>query len=204
MNQAVDIQASIAKNKEILGALAFNYSSSKSRSIPMQKKNFLQELWHTLGLFTQHNRGNSLIQSAVLNLENGDLVPRTFVILSIQYGSFSCEPDKKNILKDFVEMLNKDLDEEELRVCKYAEGKDYSFFPELHTVWNNICTLYNKNEFDLAMLPPTPHYAYAFLALNRPKTFSELHGATLFDELSLLEQQMQKVVGAPVQTYLRT
>jgi hypothetical protein len=164
------------------------------RSEPMKKANFLRDLWRALASFTQNNRENSLIHSAVLKLEHGDLVPRAFLILSVLYGSYNYEPEETSILKDFISILDEDLDEEELRVCIYANKKVHAFFPELHRLWQNIREVYGMEGFDLRGLPPTPYYAYSLFVLNRPEDIGRnLRRTTLFGELSILHHQMQKI-----------
>ena len=183
----------ISYNKETLLDLAHSqFGGFYNRR--MDKENFLQDLWSMLASFTRYNKCNSLIQSAVLNLEHSDLIPRTFLILSIQYGSFHLTPSRISILKDFIGLLDKDFEDEELRVCAYAHEKTFTFFPELYQAWQNIREVYGAEEFNLSVLPPTPYYAYHFLALNRRgKMEKNPRGAELFGELCAIEHQMEKL-----------
>lgn len=161
---------------------------------PLTKASFPYEIWDGLASFVQQNKGNSLIQDAMVNLRHGGLIPRAFLILSVLYGSYSYQPDKAHILKDFINMLDEDLDETELRICEYAEGKTNAFFPELYAVWQNIRKVYGAAEFSLAVLPHTPYHAYSLFVLNRPKGLDGgLRDAALFGELSVLHHQMQTV-----------
>lgn len=160
----------------------------------MTKAKFLHELWNAIASLVQHNKDNSLIWSAVRKLERGDLIPRAFLILSVQYGACSSEPFKIEVLKDFIDMLDKDLEEELLNVCIYAEGKKRSFFPELHQAWKNIQEVYGAAEFSCSVLPPTPYYAYSLLALNSPNDIlHKTRHAKLFGELSVLQYNMQEI-----------
>ena len=163
-------------------------------SEPLTKASFPHELWDGLASFVQQNKGNSLIQDAMVNLRHGGLIPRVFLILSVLYGSYSYQPDKPHILKDFINMLDEDLDETELRVCEYAEGQTSAFFPELYVVWQNIRQVYGAAEFSLTVLPHTPYHAYSLFVLNRPKSLDgNLRHAALFGELSVLHHQMQTI-----------
>lgn len=186
--------ANIAPLKAILEDKLFMHYGTL-RGEPMNKADFLHDLWSALGSFVHHNKQNSLIQNAVYKLEHGDLIPRTFLILSVLYGSYGHEPDRVGILKDFINMLDKDLDEEELRICEYAQGKSDAFFPELSRVWIHIREIYGAAEFDLAVLPPTPYYAYSLLVLNRRQfVLGNINLATMFGALSILYHQMQNVL----------
>ena len=90
-------------------------------------------------------------------------------------------------------MLGEDLDEEELRICEYAEGKVHTFFPELRFVWRNIREIYGAKEFDLSLLPPTPYYAYSLLVLNRPEiALGPAHLDAVFSVLTGLNHHTQK------------
>lgn len=165
------------------------------RGVQMSKATFLHDLWRALSSFTLNNKANSLVQDAVYKLDHGDLIPRAFLILSVLYGSYSYEPDEMSPLKDLVRMLGDDLDEEELRVLEYAEGKTHTFFPELRFVWRTIREVYGTEEFDLALLPPTPYHAYSLLVLNRPEiAFSSAHLDAVFGILMGLNHRMQKVI----------
>ena len=155
----------------------------------------MHDLWRALSSFTLNNKANSLVQDAVYKLDHGDLIPRTFLILSILYGSYGYEPDEVSILKDLVRMLGDDLDEEELRVLEYAGTKTHTFFPELRFVWKTIREVYGTKEFDLALLPPTPYHAYSLFVLNRPEiAFSPAPLDAVFGVLTGLNHHMQKVV----------
>lgn len=161
---------------------------------PLTKASFPHELWGALASFIQQNRSNSLIQSAIINLRHGGLIPRSFLILSVLYGSYSYQPSKARILKDLVNMLDEDLEEKELRVCEYAEGKVNTFFPELGVVWKNIREVYGAAEFSLDVLPHTPYHAYSLFVLNRPRSLDgNVRHAALFEDLSVLHHQMQTV-----------
>jgi len=106
----------ISYNKETLLDLAHSqFGGFYNRR--MDKENFLQDLWSMLASFTRYNKCNSLIQSAVLNLEHSDLIPRTFLILSIQYGSFHLTPSRISILKDSSVCLIKIL---RMKSCVFA------------------------------------------------------------------------------------
>lgn len=154
------------------------------RGEQMRKETFLHDLWRALSTFTLNNKSNSLMQDATRKLKHDDLPHRAFLILSIWYGSYYGERDKMEPLKDFISMLSKNLDEEELRILEYAEGKTYTFFPELRFAWKTIRKIYGTEEFDLALLPPTPYYAYSLLVLNCPEiAFSPTHLDTVFDIL---------------------
>lgn len=158
------------------------------RGNAMSKANFLQSLWYLLASFAQHNRRNSLIQSAALKLEHdGDLVPRAFLILSVLCGSYPRAPDAASILADFIDMLDKDLDKEELRVWEEAEGQAYCFFPELRFAWRTIREVYSTAEFDMSILPRSPYHAYALFVLERPEiAFSAAPLELVFEILSVL------------------
>lgn len=154
------------------------------RGEQMSKATFLHDLWCALSTFTLNNESNSLVQDAMSKLRYGDLPHRAFLILSILYGSYEGERDKMEPLKDFIGMLGKDLDDEELRILAYAEGKTHTFFPELRFAWKTIRKVYGAKEFDLTLLPPTPYYAYSLLVLNRPEiAFSPAHLDAVFDIL---------------------
>lgn len=177
----------------LMDRLLFQYG--EPRGAQMSKETFLQDLWRSISSFTLNNKANSLVQDAVYKLEHGDLIPRVFLILSVLYGSYSYEPDEMSPLKDMIRMLGEDLDEEELKVLEYAEGKTHTFFPELRFVWKTIREIYGAEEFDLTILPPTPYHAYSLLVLNRPEiAFSPAHHDAVFGVLMGLNYRMQKVI----------
>lgn len=177
----------------LMNKLFIQYGGLRGKQ--MSKSTFLQDLWRDLSTFTANNKGNSLVQDAVYKLDHGDLIPRAFLILSILYGSYAGERDEMEPIKDFIAMLGEDLDEEELRVCGYADGKTQTFFPELYCLWRNIREVYGMTEFNLSVLPPTPYYAYSLFTLNRPADISsEMRRTTLFGELSVLHHQMKGIV----------
>lgn len=159
----------------------------------MSRENFLRELWQTLSIFLRLNRRDSLIHFALSQLKHGDIIPRMFTIFTIRYGSFPQAVTKGGILKEFVDMLDKDLVEEELSVYAYAKGKSNTFFPECAVIMQNIREVYGTREFDRDLLPPTPYYAYCLLALNRrDDVLNMIEHAKLFGELYLLSRKMTK------------
>lgn len=163
----------------LMDRLLFQYG--EPRGPQMIKATFLHNLWRALSTFILNNKSNSLMQDAVHKLQHDDLPHRAFLILSILYGSYDGERDEMSPLKDFILMLGEDLDEEELRICEYADGKVHTFFPELRFVWRNIREIYGTEGFDLETLPSTPHQAYSLLVLNRPEiAFSPAHLDAVF------------------------
>lgn len=153
----------------------------------MEKQNFLKELWQLLGLFLRMTRHEPLINDAVGRLENKDLLLRAFHILSILYGSFEDPPHKLPILREFIDMLDKDLDEIEIDTCVYAKTKTSGFFPELIVLSQNIRTVYGTKEFATELLPPTIYQAYTLLTLNRPQDIlNKTSHAKLFGEIHFL------------------
>jgi hypothetical protein len=166
----------------LMDRLLFQYGELRGEQ--MSKATFLHDLWRSLSSFTLNNKANSLVQDALCRTEHDDLVPRAFLILSVLYGSYDSARDEMSPLKDFIGMLGKDLDEEELRILAYAERKVHCFFPELRFVWRTIREIYGAEEFDLALLPPTPYHAYSLLVLNRPEiAFSPAHHDAVFNIL---------------------
>lgn len=135
----------------------------------MSKASFLPDLWRSLSSFTINNCSNPLIQEEARKLEYGDLVHRSFLILSLLYGSYDYKPYKASILKEFVKMLGDDLDKKERRTLKYAEGKSHGFFLELRFVWRTIREIYSLENACLKLLPPTPYQAYSLLVIHRPE-----------------------------------
>lgn len=160
----------------------------------LQKENFLTELWKLLSSMTQFNKDNPLIHSAVFRLEHGDLIPRAYLILSLLYGSHSCEPSSISIAKDFIEMLDKELDTEEFRVTVYASENKNRFFPELLRVWEMIHSIYDDKNASFDFLPATRYYAY--MLLTRSRTVSDLCKITeaeISGELRVLQFRWQEV-----------
>ena len=161
----------------------------RTDSIP--KHLFLHELWNAICPTTQWNRQNPLIENAVLDQERTGLIPRSFMILSVLYGSYHGQPNKASIMKDFIGLLERDFDQEELLVCEYADSKVDTYFIELYEVWVKIRELYGSPVFNLAVLPPTPYYAYALLVLNRPSEVrSDISLIELSNELCELHSLM--------------
>ena len=137
----------------------------------LTRKQFLKRLWSTLSDIVQHNRNHILIEGAVKRYP--DLVPRSFVILSLQYGSFSADADLRNIISDFTGHLTADLDDVLEQIVQYSDNRDKNsivFFSGLNHLWSGICEQYENIDDPKigTMIPPTPYHAYAILALNRP------------------------------------
>ena len=165
-----------------------------SRCEPMIKASFLHDLFYAIDSLVRYNREDPLIQNAVLELKHGDLTFRAFLILSVLYGAYTSPPNKVTILKDFVGMLDKDLGEEELTVCAYAEGKFNAFFPRLHKLWKSIREVYGAKEFDLATLPPTPYRAYTLFALNCKQDIArKIRTQELYIKLCVLQEYMVEI-----------
>lgn len=160
----------------------------------LSKEDFLRDSWGAIASFVKYNRTDPLIASAVR--QHPDLIPRTYTLLTILYGAYGHEPNIRGILKDFIDMLNKDLVEEELQICEYARQKtEWSFFPGLQKTWGAIREVYGAEPFDLNLLPPTPYHAYAMLVLNRPESIKRnTDTEEMFGKLSTLHNQMMTVV----------
>lgn len=164
------------------------------RSKAITKEKFLHDLWSSICATTQWNKENPLIQNAVFDQEVAGLIPRSFVILSILYGSYSGEPNRLSMLKDFIDLLERDFDEEELVACSYAKNKTDVFFPELHLVWENIRKVYGSPDFNLEVLPQTPYHAYSLFVLNCPNEISGKTGLIrLSNEICHLHSLMKEM-----------
>lgn len=140
-------------------------------SLPIPRDQFLRTFWDTLARFTHHQKQNDLIQCAVL--EHLDLIPRAYTILSVLYGAFSYEPTKFQLLSSYIELLDKDLVEEELKVTEYARQQkpEQMYYPGMADIVLNIHSVYGKIEWKPEDLPPSPYLGFAFLALNHPEVF---------------------------------
>lgn len=165
------------------------------RSAPMTKENFLRGSRHAITSIVRFHKSNPLIKGAVMRLRDGDLNHRAFLILSILYGSHPSEPDRLSFLKDFIGLLENDLEEEEVRTCKYAEGKRNSFYPELYVLWKNIQEVWQDVDLNHSVLPPTPYIAYGLMVLNRSKEVHEMiSGRRLFVEIADLNSYLRRIL----------
>lgn len=142
-----------------------------SDSVPIPRTEFLRTFWDTLARFTHHQKHNDLIQCAVL--DHLDLIPRTYAILCVLYGAFTYEPTKYQLLSSFIDLLDKDLVEEELKVSEYARQQkpDTMYFSGIAEIVLNIHNVYGKIEWKSEDLPPSPYLGFVFLALNHPDVF---------------------------------
>ncbi len=130
----------------------------------LTKEKFLLRLWDIFSLIIQYNRKNTLVLKAVGKCPY--IIPKSYTIISILYGAFSSEPHLKMVVKEFVCMLNEDIDKKELSVLTYASHKRYSFFPELYGIWKKIDEIYTSGSFDTTKIPVTPYRAFSFFTLN--------------------------------------
>ncbi len=161
-------------------------------SAPLTKKDFPQESWRIISSLVHHNKHNPLVQHAVK--QNPDLIPRGYAILSVLYGAYTGEPNKIGMLKDFVNMLGKDLVEEELAVLAYAKTKSVgSFFPELFKTLEMIHEVYSAEHFPLMVLPPTPYQAYTLFVIHHQDLIGkDMRPEELFGHLSVSDSKFQK------------
>lgn len=160
---------------------------------PILKEVFLQRTWEIICSLTRHNREHPLIQESVR--EYRDLCARAYVLLTVLYGAFSHEPSTTSILKDFVRLLGKDLIEEEMKFCAYAEKATAPYFPGLLETWQDIQHVYQKKYFSLSVLPRTPHLAYVLYTLNNAKAIGKTTSPEeIFGTLSVMHARMNEVL----------
>jgi hypothetical protein len=160
---------------------------------PLTRQEFLHASWNAFADLVHWNKQNPLIKESVKQYP--DLVPRCFAILSVLYGTYTYEPRKSALLRDFIALLGSDLTEEQLEVIEYTQqGTPGSFFPELGKLLAQIHEVYSAEHFNLSVLPPTPYQAYAFFVLNHPDLIGKVMSPEeLFGYLSAGDSQMQKL-----------
>lgn len=163
------------------------------RGDPIAQENFLHAVWNTTSSFTKMHRDSLLIEKAVK--EHRDLLARTYLILTMQYGAFTGEPDTVSVLKDFVGLLDKDFDKKEEEICAYAAQAKFPFFPGLVEVWRSIKSAYDTKYLDVSVLPRTPHLAYVLFTLNSEEPIGNRYmGAEeMFGNLAKLNGQMRTI-----------
>lgn len=151
-------------------------------STPIPSSEFLRTFWDTLARFTHHQKNNELIQLAVR--EHLDLIPRTYTILCVLFGAFSYEPTKFQLLSSFIELLDKDLVEEELKATEYARQQkpEAMYFSGIAEIVLSIRNVYGKIEWKAEDLPPSPYLGFAFLALNHPNVFKQEYSLSAIGE----------------------
>lgn len=159
---------------------------------PILKEEFLHRTWESACSLVRHNRTHKLIQNAVG--EYSDLCARVYVLLTILHGAYSHEPNIVTILKDLVGLLDKDLVEEEMQVCAYAEKASVPYFPGLLGTWENIQHVYREKYFPLSVLPRTPHLAYVLYTLNRAEAIGRpTRPEEVFGTLSVMHAKMGEI-----------
>lgn len=159
----------------------------------LTKENFLKKMWGAMSSLVHHSKSNLLVQHAVRMYPN--LTCRAYVILSIRYGSFGYQPVMHAVLMDFIDMLDKDIDEVELDACAYARSSHpNSFFPELFQLREMISTVYGGKHFDISVLPSTPHHAFVLIANNCPELFLEkISPETVYGHMQVLARKMDEI-----------
>jgi len=160
----------------------------------LSKEDFLRDSFRAIATLVHHNRHNPLIQEAVRQYP--DLIPRGFTILSVLFGSFTTEPTKHAIARDFVNLLGDDLIDKELAVCTYAkEAKASAYFPQLVQALNTIRDIYDAEYFSLLVLPPTSHQAYVLYVLNCQNLLQKkVSKEEVFGNLAICHAKFQKAV----------
>ena len=164
------------------------------QSESLTRENFLAETWCGITTLVKWNMGNPLIKVAIY--KNCDFIVRIFVILSTQYGAYTAASSKMTFLKDFVGMLDKDLEQKALEASRYAQGDGPgSFFPELGRTFALINKIYAREESRLISLPPTPHHADTLYVLNYDALLEKNISVNEFlERLSNLDAQFKKVL----------
>ena len=164
------------------------------RGIRLAPDKFLHRTWNMLGMLVGLNKQNPLIQDAIKNYP--DLTRRAFFIITALFGAYSLPPTELDLLREFVHMLDDDLDEKELRVWAYAKNKNHGFFPGLFGVMEQIRRVYDDTErFRPDMLPSRPYQAYAIFVLNNPEKISEeISLEELFNILVGHDSQFNEIV----------
>lgn len=158
----------------------------------IERKDFLHTAWAEISSLIQRERNTALVHEAVK--EYTDLIPRAYVLLTLQYGAFAGEPDIIGILKDLVELLDRDLTEEEMRICEYARQVKFPYFHGLIETWEGIQHVYRAKYFDLKALPPSPHIAYALLTLNDAECIGKkMSPEEMFGKLSVFNEKMHEI-----------
>lgn len=156
------------------------------------RKDFLHHSWNGIDSFVKHQRHFPLIRDAVK--EHRDFIARMHVILTIQYGAYTHEPDIVSMIKDLIDLLGKNLDKEEEKVCEYAAQTKFPYFPGLIETWKGIEQVYSEKHLDHEVLPRTPHLAYALFTLNNAESIGrKLSSEEMFGKLARLSGQMNEI-----------
>lgn len=175
------------QKKELLSN-TFMYDSDT----PLVPEEFLHRTWDVLSRFVHWGKQNRLIQDAVKRYP--DLIPRAYHIITVLYNAYGYVPHTKALLKDFIEILDDDLDEHELRVYEYAKYPKNGFLPGLSRVMPVIREVYGAKHFSLEVLPPSPYHAYVLFTLNHQGDIKrEVSPAELFGILSIHDSQMKEI-----------
>jgi hypothetical protein len=159
----------------------------------LTRQAFLRESWDGIASLVHWNKQHPLVQESVR--QHPDLIPRGFAILTMLYGVYTYEPTKRAVLNDFVTLLGNEPIEEELKVMEYAKTQRMgSFFNELSKIMLFIGKIYRAPHFELALLPPTPHQAYALFVLNHGDLLHKnISAEELFGHLSVNYSMMKKI-----------
>jgi hypothetical protein len=169
------------------------------RGIPILPEEFLHCTWEVLSNFVHFNKRDPLIQKAVRAYP--DLIPRAYFIVTTLFGAFSLAPSERDILKEFVEMLDDDLDEKELRTWEYTKDKKNGFFPRLFPVMPLLREIYGAKHYSQDVLPHTVYQAYAMFVLNHgDKIERGVSQEELFGILAVCDSQFKQIfrlVGHP-------
>lgn len=165
------------------------------RGNPIPQEKFLSHSWDMLGSFVHYQKNvTPLIHEAVKKYP--DFTARGYTLLTILYGAFPYEPSDSDILNEFVDLLDKDLVEEEIAVSMYAKkcSKIGSYFPGLIEVLKGIEHVYGAEYFDINILPPTPYLAYAMFTLNNKDSIDKKYShEEIYGKLAVLHGKMSKV-----------
>lgn len=160
---------------------------------PISRESFLHVVWSTLSSFVHFNKHNPLMQDA--NKRCPFFGVQSYTILTILYGTYSHEPTKIEILKDFIRLLEKDLIEEELKVIEYANTKaGRTYLGGLSQLLSKIRTIFSEPEFASEQLPPVPYHAYALLTLNHAYVIGpDVTFREIYEVISVDNDRMQNL-----------